>query len=220
MMLHTALALILKPILKARRSSIIKTPIGPLALCKGVFNPRISYSTYALALALLRNGPVKERALDLGCGSGFIALLLARMGNYTVACDVSAQACKNALVNARALGLYDRIDVVCGDASCIRDGSIDVVAINPPYLKCPWRLDEALCGGIMNEACLTLMLRGLRICRKSLYVTATSINVDLYNTLIRLAEEAIRIRTPIDFVFVFRIRKGLPARREEVSTPR
>lgn len=79
------------------------------------------------------------RALDLGTGSGCIALSLALEGPFrsVTATDVSADALELARRNARAAGLDDRVTFRHGD---LWDGlagtpeRFDVVVSNPPYV--------------------------------------------------------------------------------------
>jgi release factor glutamine methyltransferase len=84
-------------------------------------------------------------ALDLGTGSGAIALSLLREGAFgrVVATDISAPALEVAASNAAALGLTDRLE--------LRQGSLwepigdeerfDVIVANPPYVMDSERVD-------------------------------------------------------------------------------
>ena len=70
-------------------------------------------------------------ALDLGCGGGQVAMMLARRGCITHGVDFSATAISLARSNARHAGL--EIDFVEGDCLNLRafaDGSMDFVADN------------------------------------------------------------------------------------------
>lgn len=71
------------------------------------------------------------RALDLGCGSGLLATLLARAGYDVVATDASAAACASTRATAAANGV--RIGVVESDAGDTLDGPFDLIACNPPF---------------------------------------------------------------------------------------
>jgi len=80
-----------------------------------------------------------KRAIDLGTGSGAIALSLAKEGAFeqVVATDVSRDALKVAYGNADRLGLKDRIEWRHGSLwDVVRDGeTFDVIVSNPPYVE-------------------------------------------------------------------------------------
>ncbi|GEK22884.1 hypothetical protein CXY01_34040 [Cellulomonas xylanilytica] len=75
-------------------------------------------------------------AVDLGCGTGVLAVELARAnGALTVtATDESAAAVASARATVAANGLDGRVVVVRGDgAEAVPDASADVVLLNPPF---------------------------------------------------------------------------------------
>jgi release factor glutamine methyltransferase len=86
-----------------------------------------------LALEALREHAA-PRVLDLGTGSGCIAitLALARSDAEIVATDVSAGALAVARANAQALGASLRW--VASDWYAALDGSFDLIVSNPPYI--------------------------------------------------------------------------------------
>ena len=71
-------------------------------------------------------------ALDVGCGTGILTVLLARLGWQVTASDVSLAAVRSTLDTTRANGLSDLTvgwhDGVRGDP-----GSVDLVVSNPPF---------------------------------------------------------------------------------------
>lgn len=86
-----------------------------------------------------RNVPSRAvRALDLGSGSGCIAVSLAAHlpGARVVAVDASPKALAVARKNAAAANVADRIDFRQGDwfAGCRRGEAFDLILSNPPYL--------------------------------------------------------------------------------------
>ncbi|MGH7480667.1 MAG: peptide chain release factor N(5)-glutamine methyltransferase, partial [Longimicrobiales bacterium] len=78
------------------------------------------------------------RALDIGTGSGAVALSLAREGGFAhvVATDLSTDALELARENAAAAGLSEAVDFREGALwDTVRPGErFDVVASNPPYV--------------------------------------------------------------------------------------
>ncbi len=89
------------------------------------------------ALALIAQAP-EARILDLGTGSGCIALALAANAPraHIVAADICAAALEIARANALRLGLSGRVDFVCGDLfEAVKDARFDLVVSNPPYVE-------------------------------------------------------------------------------------
>jgi len=83
-------------------------------------------------------GRYEPVALDVGTGSGCIALALAAENPFVhvVATDVSAAAAEVARRNAARLGLGGRLDVRCGDLldDLLPRERFDLIVSNPPYI--------------------------------------------------------------------------------------
>ncbi len=74
--------------------------------------------------------------LDLGCGTGALAVSYARAhpDARVIATDRSAAAVASARATVEANEVADRVDVTHDDAASeIPDGSVDVVLLNPPF---------------------------------------------------------------------------------------
>lgn len=85
---------------------------------------------------MLDGVPSGGRAVDLGCGTGVIAAMLARSRADVdvLAVDVSSAAVASALSTAEANELADRIAVVRADGTTeLAAGSVDLVVCNPPF---------------------------------------------------------------------------------------
>jgi release factor glutamine methyltransferase len=82
----------------------------------------------------LRIAPKARRVLDIGTGSGALAVTLALETGATVwATDISPEAVAVAAGNARRLGA--KVDfVVCDVSEAIAAGSVDLIVSNPPYV--------------------------------------------------------------------------------------
>jgi 16S rRNA (guanine1207-N2)-methyltransferase len=97
---------------------------------------KIDIGTRALLGSLERMAPEATTALDLGCGTGVLAAVLARSRPdlSVLAVDQSAAAVASATATAAVNGLADRIRVIRDDAAAsLPDGSVDLVVCNPPF---------------------------------------------------------------------------------------
>jgi release factor glutamine methyltransferase len=100
----------------------------------GVFRP-ISDS-WQLAGAACSLAPTGARVLEIGTGSGAIAVSLARCGADVVAVDVSRRALASAALNARMHGT--RIETRRGSLfDPVAGERFDLIVSNPPYVPCP-----------------------------------------------------------------------------------
>jgi 16S rRNA (guanine1207-N2)-methyltransferase len=97
---------------------------------------KVDAGTRALLAALDRMAPEARSALDLGCGTGALAVALARArpGLAVLATDQSAAAVASAAATVAANGVTDRVEVRRDDAAAtVPDGSVDLVVCNPPF---------------------------------------------------------------------------------------
>ncbi|MEU9848823.1 HemK2/MTQ2 family protein methyltransferase [Streptomyces sp. NPDC047985] len=101
----------------------------------GVYAPQ--RDTWLLMAALDREGIGPGAAvLDIGTGSGALAIRAAQLGGKVTAVDITRRAVATARLNA-TLHLC-RIAVHRGDlASAIRAHTFDLVLCNPPYVPAP-----------------------------------------------------------------------------------
>ena len=102
------------------------------------------------------------RILDLGTGSGNIAVTLAKFlaGAAVMAVDISRDALDLAGENARRHQVADRIRFVQADmlgflmSSDASEGPFDIIASNPPYIKS--KDMESLPPDVQQEPCVAL----------------------------------------------------------------
>lgn len=80
-----------------------------------------------------------KKAIDLGCGSGIISILLAwgRQDAFVTGVELQPNAAKLAVENICLNGLENRIKIIEGDLRLHKDflkaGDYDLVVSNPPY---------------------------------------------------------------------------------------
>jgi release factor glutamine methyltransferase len=100
--------------------------------------------TEHLVEAVLAIRPAPRRLLDIGTGSGILAVTLAlELPNASVtATDISAAALAVAQQNARALGATERVRFLQSDLfEGLREERFDAIVSNPPYVATGERLE-------------------------------------------------------------------------------
>jgi len=99
-----------------------------------VFPP--SHPTTHLCLDLLKAALAsrpRARVLDVGCGSGILALAALALGApRAVAVDISGRAVRRTKANAQRNGLLPRLVVIEGSTECLR-GNFDLILANLPW---------------------------------------------------------------------------------------
>jgi ribosomal protein L11 methyltransferase len=104
-----------------------------------------SHPTTLLCLDLLKTAlPSRAAAvvLDLGCGSGILALAALALGAHgAVAVDLSGRAVRQTRQNAARNGLLPRLKLVRGSTECLR-GPFGLILANLPWGVQLERLDE------------------------------------------------------------------------------
>ncbi len=98
----------------------------------GVLIPRPETEELVRLIARQHQHPV--RTLDIGTGSGCIAISLALMGHHVSAMDISADALRIAGENANRLGTvveWIEADILQSPQT---EGKWDVIVSNPPYI--------------------------------------------------------------------------------------
>ena len=103
--------------------------------------------------------PAPKRILDIGTGSGILAITLAlELPNaIVIATDTSAEALAVARQNAAALGAIDRIHFVESDLfAALADERFDCIVANPPYVA----TDEVLEPQVRDYEPVTALYAG------------------------------------------------------------
>ena len=100
----------------------------------GVFHPGLFFSSTVLADEIRRRAPRGRQVLDVGCGSGLLALAAAQAGGVVTAVDVNPAAVTATRANAVRNGLT--VEVVESDLfAALGDRRFDLVVVNPPYYR-------------------------------------------------------------------------------------
>jgi release factor glutamine methyltransferase len=102
-----------------------------LVVLPGVFHPGLFVSTGLMAEHVSSLDLRGRTFLELGAGSGRVALIAARKGAVVTASDVSAAAIENTTINASRNRLP--VNVVRSDLFEALPQHFDVIVINPPY---------------------------------------------------------------------------------------
>lgn len=97
----------------------------------GVYEP--SDDTYLMLDAI--DVSAGEAVLDMGTGTGILALYAATCGGVVTAADIADDALVTAEKNAQAN--ESRIAVCRSDLFAAVDGTYDVIIFNPPYVPVP-----------------------------------------------------------------------------------
>lgn len=107
-----------------------------LAVAPGVLIPRPETELLVEAVLSRIDNIATPRIVDLGTGSGAIALALAKAlpRARILAIDRSTDALRQARANAESLGLRERVSFRSGDWLSGMDFEADCIVSNPPYL--------------------------------------------------------------------------------------
>ncbi|VVM38592.1 methyltransferase [Pseudomonas fluorescens] len=114
------------------------------------------------ALLEQRLEPVK-RAVDIGCGAGVGAVIIARMCDEAdvLAVDINPRAVRLTAVNAELAGTSN-VTAYHSDLLCSVEGRFDLIVANPPYMNDHQHRAYRHGGGALGEAL------SVRIVRESL----------------------------------------------------
>lgn len=90
-------------------------------------------ATMLYIAAYNHNGIIGKNILDLGCGTGRLALGAAFLGaKQVVGLDIDSVAIKSAFENAVKTGLKEKLQLITADIDVIH-GSFDTILQNPPF---------------------------------------------------------------------------------------
>jgi release factor glutamine methyltransferase len=101
-----------------------------LVIPEDVFAPGPGEAFHRAVLAEVRP---TDRVLDMGTGSGVVALLAASVGAEVVAVDINPRAVGCARANAARNGLSDHITFLRSDVFDAVPGAFDLIVFDPPF---------------------------------------------------------------------------------------
>ncbi|MGQ9478482.1 MAG: HemK2/MTQ2 family protein methyltransferase [Thermoproteota archaeon] len=122
-----------------------------LTVYPNVYPP--SEDSYILLDAL--RGLNAKKVLEIGCGCGIISIMLALRGIEVFSIDVSKDACRNTLFNAKRNHTDSMVHVINTDMVAALRKSIvfDAIISNPPYIPVEKSLkdDASWAAGVGNS---------------------------------------------------------------------
>ncbi|HXJ20863.1 MAG TPA: HemK2/MTQ2 family protein methyltransferase [Polyangia bacterium] len=105
-----------------------------LVVLPDVFHPGLFFSSKLLAEVLAHEPLEDKRVLEVGTGTGFLALVAARRALQTVGTDINPEAVRALRINALLNRLEDRVEARQGDLfSPVSGERFDLIVFNPPY---------------------------------------------------------------------------------------
>jgi release factor glutamine methyltransferase len=122
-----------------RHDAAVVETLGDLTVqvLPGVFNPAL-FRVTPVFLEWLDEDLVPPAAavLDVGTGTGILAIAAARTAARVTGVDRNPAAIECARINARGNGVEDRVDLRLGDLfEPVAEERFDLVLCNPPYLE-------------------------------------------------------------------------------------
>lgn len=135
-------------------------PPSTAAVPQDVYRPR--KDSYLLKEALEQEELGGKRVLDMGTGSGILAVTAARQGASVTAADINPRAVATVRQRARQDDLS--IDAVRSDLFAAVSGTYDVIVFNPPYVPAARTgdvTDAAWASGSDGRAVLDRFIRAV-----------------------------------------------------------
>ena len=102
-----------------------------------IIQPKMSFgtghhcTTQLMIESMLDTSPSGKRVLDMGSGTGVLAIVAAKLGAESVlAVEIDDMAEESVRENIALNGVADKIESICGDASAIEGREFDIVLAN------------------------------------------------------------------------------------------
>lgn len=89
-----------------------------------------------------------DKVLEIGTGSGLLALELAKINRFVVGVDINFNALNELRISESKKNINSKLNIICCDSSSpFRDDVFDLVVFNPPYLPSEKIDDNTIYGG-------------------------------------------------------------------------
>ena len=121
---------------RRRHRRLVLEELGGVSLVvlPDVFHPGLFFSSKLLAEVVGREPLEGKQVLEVGTGSGFLALLAARRAQRTIGTDINPEAVRALRINALLNRLEDKVEARQGDLfASVTGEQFDVIIFNPPY---------------------------------------------------------------------------------------
>lgn len=132
-----------------------------------IINPKMAFgtghhaTTHLMVLSLLEADLTDKKVLDMGCGTGVLAILASMRGaNPVTAIDIDPWSYENSKENAK-LNLIENIDIREGDAKLLKNQTFEVIFANinrnillndmPAYAQCLAKNNHLFMSGFYTE---------------------------------------------------------------------
>jgi len=124
---------------------------------EGVYYPR--EDSLLLAKVLEKENLADKRVLEIGCGSGFLSIFMAKSKAAVTAVDISKDAVETAIKNAE----NNDVSLTCfqSDLFSAVNGRFDTIIFNPPYLPDESN-DATYSGGIKGRETIEKFIRNAK----------------------------------------------------------
>ncbi len=129
---------------RLRRTRLHHVDGVPILVLPDVHDPVVFRTGRFLARAVasqpVRGADVDDEArplaLDMGTGSGVVAIFAGRIGYRVIGVDINPVAVRCARANVMINGLEDTVSIVLGDLfEPVQGKQFDLVAFNPPFFR-------------------------------------------------------------------------------------
>jgi len=106
-----------------------------------------------------------DRVLDMGTGSGSLAIIAAAKASEVLAVDINPHAVEAVRANAERNGVADRVEARLSDVFGSVEGTFDLIVFNPPF---QWFAARDVADSATTDASYSALTRFFRQAREHL----------------------------------------------------